>query len=310
MDSKSKLVKILYQNQTVSGEVIATQLGVSRNMVWKSINGLIADGFDICSSAKGYTLNAFPPHLTAEEIYCKTSEDFFDIKMFDSLPSTNAYCHDNVENFEKNTLVIARSQQSGKGRLDRNFYSPQGGLYLSFCFKQSLDISYAPHLTLFTAVAVCKAIEEVCSLKVGIKWVNDLFLEDKKVCGILSEATLSCEDKKINRFIIGIGLNTNVLSFPPELENVATSIAIFTKKSVNNAVIVAKIIENMAKLPTEITKKSCLKEYKKRCFILGKTVYLQGNPVTCLDVAKDCALVVKDGKKTKKLYAGEVSVKL
>ncbi len=310
MNSKIKLIKILSENKVVSGEVIAENLGVSRNMVWKWINSLTQDGFNILSGPKGYSLTSFPQKITAEEFYLYDNSEFFDVKVFDSLPSTNDYCREHAEEFKGNTLIIARAQTSGKGRLERKFHSPENGLYMSFCFKENLDISHAPHLTLYSAVMVAKAIESVCGLEAKIKWVNDLFINGKKVCGILSEANLSCEEKKINRFIVGIGVNVNAVDFPEELKDIATSLRLEGQKTVNTTVLASAIAKNMATLPTGVTKKSFINEYKKRCFIIGTTVFVEGQPARVLDVCKDGSLLVEIQGETKKLYAGEVSVKL
>lgn len=308
MNKSLQILKILTQNKTVSGEVIAKELGVSRNMVWKIINSLIEQGFIITSSPKGYTFNSFPKKFTEEELFLK-SGDFFDIKIFDQLPSTNLYCHENLQNFEKNTLIIARTQTKGKGRLNRSFISEEGGLYMSFCFKQNLPIEYSAHITLFTAVAVARAIEKICNLSVDIKWVNDLFVGGKKVCGILSEASISCEEKSIKNFIVGIGINANNKTLAKEIEDIATSLYLQTKKSVNMAILATEIINNMAKLPSEINS-DFLNEYRKRCFIIGKTVYLENQPAQVLGVNNDCSLKVLVDNHEKNLYAGEVSLKL
>jgi len=308
MNSKVKLIQLLANSSIVSGKVIAEKLQVSRNMVWKWVNALIEDGFDIKSSPKGYSLISFPQKITAEEV-CLNLTDEFDVQVFDSLTSTNAYCHDHAEEFKKNTLIIARTQTAGKGRLNRNFYS-NGGLYMSFFFREELDISHAPHLTLYTAIMVARAIESVCNISVKIKWVNDLFINDKKVCGILSEANLSCEEKKIKHFTIGIGVNTNTNTFPNELKDIATSICLESQKPVNTSVLAGVIAKNMATLPSGVTQKEFLNEYKSRCFIIGKTVFVDGQSALVLDVLKDGSLLVDIMGEKKKLYAGEVSIKL
>ncbi len=308
MNKSLEIIKILTQNQTVSGETIAKELGISRNMVWKIINSLTEKGFVISSSPKGYTFNSFPKHITEEELILKAG-NYFDIKIFDQLPSTNAYCHDNAQNFDKSTLIIARTQSKGKGRLNRSFLSPEGGLYMSFFFKHSLPIDRSAFITLFTAVAVARAIEAVCNISVQIKWVNDLFVGGKKVCGILSEASISCEEKAIKHFIVGIGINANTSTLPKEIENIATSIKKQTKKSVNMTILATEIIKNIAKLPSDINS-NFLEEYRKRCFIIGKTVFVENQPALVLEVNDDCSLAVEINGERKNLYAGEVSLKL
>ncbi len=309
MSSKVKLIKILSENKINSGETIAEKLGVSRNMVWKWVNSLISDGFDVISSPKGYSLISFPQKITAEEM-CLYCDDYFDVQVFDTLPSTNAYCREHLKEFNGNTLIVARKQLEGKGRLEREFYSPENGLYMSFCFKESLDVSLAPHITLYTAVMVAEAIESLCEASVKIKWVNDLFINEKKVCGILSEATVSCEEKRINNFIVGIGVNVNTKEFPNMLKDIATSLSLELQKPVNTSILAGIIAKKMATLPVGVTKKDFLKDYKRRCFIIGKTVYIDNKPAKALDVCDDGSLLVESYGERKKLYAGEVSIKL
>lgn len=308
MNKNLQVLKLLSKNKTVSGESIAKLLGISRNMVWKIINSLNQEGYTITSSTKGYSLIDFPQKLTAEQLLLYTNESF-DIKVFDELSSTNTYCHDNVDSFEKNTLIIALSQSAGKGRLNRTFLSPNGGLYMSFCFKQSLPIELSPHVTLYTAVAVAKAIESICKIDVAIKWVNDLFVEDKKICGILSEASISCEEKIIKHFTVGIGINVNNQTMPKEIKDIASSLQICTNKSVNMTVLATEIIKNMQNLPNDINS-NYLEEYRKRCFIIGKTVYVQNQPALVISVNDDCSLQVQINGEIKNLYAGEVTLKL
>ena len=308
MNSKLDLIKILFNNDTVSGQEIAKKLGVSRNMVWKNVNSLLQDGFKISSSPKGYKLLSFPSDITKEELllYLDTN---FDVLIFDSIPSTNEYAKQNISSFKKNTIIIAREQSCGKGRFNRKFYSNKGGLYLSIVFKESLDISYASLITLFTAVAVSCAIEEICDISCNIKWVNDIFLNGKKVCGILSEASISCEQKTIYDYIIGIGINVEN-SIDTEIENIATTLKKETKKPINKSILCAEIIKNMQNLTTEIQNGNYLQEYKNRLFILGKKVIIDGQEGIVLSLNDNGSINVQIGEETKTFYAGDVSLKL
>lgn len=308
MNSKFDLIKILFNSETISGQEIAKQLGVSRNMVWKNVNALLQDGFKISSSAKGYKLISFPNDITKEELLLNLKTDF-DILVFDSLPSTNEYAKQNISSFTKNTIIIAKEQHSGKGRFNRKFYSNKGGLYLTIVYKENLDISYASLITLFTAVAVSKAIEKIADISCDIKWVNDIYLSGKKVCGILSEASISCEQKTIYDYIIGIGINIEN-SLDKEIEDIATSLQKQIKKPINKSILCAEIVKNMQNLTAEIKTSNYLQEYKNRLFILGKKVLIDNQEGVVLSLNDNGSINVQIGEETKTFYAGDVSLKI
>jgi len=306
MNSKMNLLKILYGKDYVSGQEIARKLNVSRNMVWKIINSLLEEGFQILSSSKGYKLVSFPNDLTKEELsfYAKTD---FDIVFFDTIDSTNTYAKTHVDSFTKNTIIIAKEQTLGKGRFDRRFFSKAGGIYVTFIFKETFDLTDSSHLTLFAAVAICKAIEKVCKIKPDIKWINDIFIKGKKVCGILSEASISCEEKKLKNVIIGIGLNVDN-PLDPSIVNIATTLSKETDKPVNKSILTSEIIKNMQKLPYAVQDRKYFSEYKKRLFILKKKVLIDGEEGFVLKLNNDCSLLVEVNGIKKKIYVGDVSL--
>ncbi|MDR2515697.1 MAG: biotin--[acetyl-CoA-carboxylase] ligase [Christensenellaceae bacterium] len=232
MSTKEKLLELLAQarGQSLSGEEIAKALGLSRAAVWKAALALRQEGYALeAAPRRGYALlpgsgplrlEALLPHLSAE---AKRAE----IQLFQSLESTNqALKALALQEAPHGTALLAEEQTKGRGRFGRAFHSPKGtGLYLSILLRGDLLKGKIPSaFTLCAAVAACAAVEEVCSLRPQIKWVNDLMLNGRKVCGILSEAAQSLEGGGLDWLVVGLGLNVSTRAFPPEIEALAGSL--------------------------------------------------------------------------------------
>jgi len=221
----------------VSGQVLAKAIGCSRTAVWKHIEDLRKEGFKLeAVQKKGYRLIHTPSVLTEEEILLglETEKIGRSIFMYDSIPSTQKIAQELAPTVEEGTIVIAEEQTLGRGRLDRQWYSPKGtGVWMTLVIKPNIPIQQAPQLTLLTAVAVVQAIEAISGLLPTIKWPNDILLNGKKVCGILTE--MEADSDRIQNIFIGTGVNVNEKNFPNELRNKATSIAIETNKEMNRA---------------------------------------------------------------------------
>lgn len=304
----------------ISGSELAVRLGVSRNAVWKSIKQLEKQGYDIeAVTNKGYCL------LVSNDILSRQSiEKYLEVKnviieTYDSVGSTNSILREKAdEEAPEWTVVIANEQTKGRGRMGRFFYSPKDtGIYMSILLRPKISAYKSINITTCAAVAVARALETDTEIKAGIKWVNDIYVGDKKVCGILTEATTDIEDGTLKYVILGIGINI----FPPEedfpvdIKNIASSV--FDRNIGDKdyrASIVAGIINNLSKLYSDIEKASFYEEYKKRSFLLGKEVYIikkDGNEeVLAVDLDKDFGLIVqkKDGSR-QHLNSGEVSVR-
>ena len=228
--------------------------------------------------------------------------------------TTNSTNDDAKEYIGKNTVVIAENQDKGRGRLNRTFYSPKGkGIYMSMLINPNLSISDGVKITTFIAVAVAKSIEKLTNLTVGIKWVNDLYINGKKVCGILTEAGSDFQNNKLKYAVCGIGINCYGLDFPLEISNIATSLEKEGAKVDRNALI-AEIINQTINIEEEILSGNYLAEYKNRLIMLNKeiTVYTGGYEykATAVDVTENGGLVViKNGEKIT-VNSGEVSIKL
>lgn len=256
----------------------------------------------------------------------------YQFEIHDEIDSTNARAKQLYAEGTERAVVIAESQTKGRGRLGRSFYSPKGnGIYMSILFKTGREATDAVKVTTFAAVAVSRAVERVSGLKAGIKWVNDIYINEKKVCGILTEAGFSNESRGIDYVIAGIGINVYGREFPEDIRDIATSIEAEidrTARNNENAALqtpdrnqlIAEILNQMEPFVTG-EETDYLEEYRERSVIIGKRVnVINGNvqyPALAVGIDDDCGLIVEreeiDGNVTgerKVITAGEVSIRL
>lgn len=322
LNLKNKVLDILFQNKgkTVTGGDIAAILGVSRNTVWKSVNALKADGFDITSFPNsGYCLSQDDDSLSEAEIRRFLTAKAFgsEIEIAAEIDSTNAELKRRTEPMADGFVLVANRQTGGKGRLGRAFSSEKGqGIYMSIALKPLLPIEQTQHITICAAVAVCNAIEAVCGFSPQVKWVNDIYYQGKKLCGILTEAVIGAELGKISLLVLGIGLNTGKI--PSEFADIAGSIADFcTEKGLRNRLI-AQILNNLeaeySKLGSKKGFAEIIESYRKRQFIFGEKVIVNNftstYEATALDIDGEGRLLINADGKLQKLGAGEVSLKV
>ena len=313
MKTKSKILNILISsNEFVSGEVIAKKLSVSRVAVKKAVDKLRNEGYAITSvTNKGYLLEK-NQGINKDIIKSYLTSDI-DVIVLDKTESTNLDAK-NLAESGKNCVVIALTQTGGKGRMDRKFHSPSGGVYLSVIIRPNLPIASGVKITTFSAVAVRRAILNLCGLDLKIKWVNDLFLNGKKVCGILTEASCDFEQNLLKYAVVGIGINVDTEVFPTEISSIATSLYNESKIKVDKNKLIAQIINCLLSAEKEINDGNYLDEYRKNCFILGKpvTVY-SGSDVydaIAVDINSNGSLTVNKNGQNIVVSSGEVSVKL
>ena len=321
MSTKTELLRYLDANfgNYVSGEKLARELGVSRAAVNKAARSLRRSGYKIYSrTSQGYCIREKSDILSEASLEgllkypCR-------LKVFDSIGSTNNYAK-TIEIGERPVVVVSNSQTAGKGRLGRTFVSPPDtGLYITVAIKPSFDLAKSPFITIATAVAVCHAIDEVCGVSPKIKWVNDLYLRDRKICGILTEAQTNLETGRIDSLIIGIGINCFPGSFPAELDGIAGSIA-EEMNAFSRTQLAASVVNHLLDTISEIGEKNFISEYRRRCFILGKNILV--HPLTgerpikarAIDIDDNGGLVVEymEGLRMRDmetLSTGEVSVR-
>ena len=321
MTIKEQVLAVLEKNKgkSISGERLAKQLFCSRNAVWKAIKALQNDGYRIDAvTNKGYCLSIDNNVFSVASIK-KYLENDCDIILLDNTDSTNNYLKALAENGSaEKTVVIAESQSCGKGRMGRSFFSPKNGLYMSILLRPQFSAEKSLFITTAAAVAVSDAVEEMSSRKTGIKWVNDIFIDDKKVCGILTEASVDFETGGLYYAVLGIGVNIYHPSdgFPDELKGIAG--AVFDKVPQDNEIkqkLTAKIIDNFLNIYYDFENSDFMKKYKQRSCILGKEVFvIKGDHKTkavAVDIDDSARLVVKyENGEVETLSSGEVSVKL
>ena len=222
---------------------------------------------------------------------------------FKQIDSTSTYARLNAPDLPLPSLIIAESQSAGRGRRGNSFYSPDGtGLYMTLLFEAKNEISL---ITPAAAVAVCKALNDFFSIDAKIKWVNDIFYNGKKICGILSEC-FSVNSKKL--IAVGIGINLTTADFPENLPN-AGSIGLDCDKALL-AETIGKYILEYAENPDN---DSVLKKYKERLFVIEKTISFRENNIEYSAVVKgineQCNLIVElPDKSIKTLSSGEISI--
>lgn len=323
MSNKEKILNILLDNKGdyVSGEDIANSLQISRNAVWKSISKLKEEGISILSSKKlGYMLPSDLDILSKEEISNALIDELkgTEIHLLNTVDSTNDYAKMLAkQDAPEYTLVVADTQTHGKGRMGRVFSSPSGtGIYMSFILRPKTSLETAQLITSCVAVAISKAIDTLCNCSSKIKWVNDIFLNDKKISGTLTEGAINFENGSFEYAIVGIGINVRSVKniFDGELSSIATSIENETGLKISRSRLIAEVFNNVYLQLQSIDEKSFIKEYKKRSLIVGKDVIVSENGqevfAKAIGIDKTAGLIVQfeDGS-TKVLNSGEARIR-
>lgn len=322
MTKESVLTILRNENDYVSGEKISKLLGVSRAAINTAVKTLRAEGYEILSSTnKGYCLNAVPDSLTSKELSVYLGKQRMQsVLCVDSVDSTNNRLRELAfSGASDGQVVIADEQLNGRGRRGREFISPKDkGIYLSMLFRPDSLPSDVVEITAWTAVAVNNAIESVCGIRAGIKWVNDLVFNRRKVCGILTEMSVESESGYVQYIIIGIGINVNENEedFPEEIKGIATSLSIENNKEYSRALIASEIIKELDIMRSawHKEKQSYLEAYKNDNITIGKEISVVRNSEVKQGVATsigdDFSLNVcyKDGR-CENLSSGEISVR-
>lgn len=243
---KTKILSLLKEADSyLSGQELCNKFGVSRTAVWKAINQLKDEGYIIeAVQNRGYHLVEYPDLITYSEIKSVLTTKWAGLELyyFDTLDSTNTKAKQLAEEGAPHgTLVIANQQSGGKGRRGRTWESPANtGIWMTLILKPDMNPTHASMLTLVMALAVTKACNEITNAACSIKWPNDIVLNRKKICGILTE--MSAEMDYINHIVIGVGINANMDEFPDELEEKATSIKKENGEKINRAQLINKVM--------------------------------------------------------------------
>ena len=319
MTIREKALEVLGRGETVSGEQLAKELGVSRNAVWKVMNRLREGGYKIDAvTNRGYRLLSAPDLLCETEIrrWLTTKEMGRKLEIHDLLDSTNNRAKAlAAEGAPHGTAVIADSQTGGRGRRGRSFFSPEhSGIYLTVILRPPCTPEQASLLTSMAAVATARAIEKTADADVKIKWVNDLYLGDRKICGILSEAGMNMESGQLDHVAVGIGVNTARMACPPELQEIATSVGNETGTVPDRNRLIAEILNELEKLYDEQDSTAFLRESRRRSNVIGRDItVIEGEkryPARAVDIDSRGRLIIETPEGRTRLNYGEVSLKL
>lgn len=320
---QSKILNILKENLDafVSGQTISKRLNISRQSVSKHIKKLKESGYPIESvSKKGHRLSGEDVSFyQAVEIMSenKASKIGKSIIYLESVDSTNNYLKNIAFKAEPFTVVLSDEQTLGKGRLGREWASQKGtGIFMSILLKPDIEPSQAPKITLIAAAAMTKALESVTDMSVGIKWPNDLIMNQKKVCGVLTE--MSAELGSVNYVVVGIGVNVNQESFPETLREKATSLFLEGKQIYSRKKILLEFFMAFEKLYEDFIKHHTLRKTMEVCkehsILLNKEVYLQTKAdkrkVKVIDFNEAGHMIVlNENHEEEAVFYGEVSVR-
>ncbi len=322
MQTKERLLLYLDQNRDrfVSGEELGEQLSVSRSALWQALRSLRIAGYTILSEqGQGYRLAESCEVYTAPTIQARLADVAmpYTIEMRRSLPSTNRTLREMAQaGAPAGTVLIAKRQTAGYGRKQRTFFSQGGGIYMSLLLRPQLRAAAALTLTTTAAVAVVDAIRQVVGREAAIKWVNDVYLDGKKVCGILTESSLT-PDGNIDYAILGIGINVfpPVGGFPQEIRDIATALLPeMTPMTHQRSDLVVALLRRLAELLPMCHSPQLHAAYCRASFLVGRTV-----TVLREDGTKDIAVVIGIDEhyrllvrypsgKCDALFSGEVSI--
>ena len=327
MNTKEKAAKLLEENKEtyISGACMAEELGVSRTAVWKAIGKLEEEGYRIEAEAgKGYRLAEDHDIISEATVrkYLKTEKDGeaaewpAPVLAFKEVGSTNDVIREQaLAGAPEGTVAVAASQTKGRGRKGRPFYSPiDTGVYFSILLRPDMEGFDPASITVTAAVAVAMALEKMDVEDVGIKWVNDIFVGGKKICGILTEATADLETGGIDHAVLGIGINVYEPEggFPEGLREIAGSVFDKDRKQDGRSRLAAEVVRGFSDL---YRGGDVMEEYRKRCFVPGNevTVIKADRKIPAFAVAVDekCRLLVRYGDGSEEALAtGEVSLKM
>ena len=328
MSTKLTLLEVLNQNTNtyLSGQQLADQLGLSRNAVWKAMKKLQEQGFTIESKAGvGYRLLK-QSDIVTKDYLAEHIETPCKFHIYDVVDSTNLIAR-TLDVADVPHVIVANEQTKGRGRLGRSFYSPaNAGLYMTIVFRPDFSLDKSMLVTTFAAIAVCRAMDQVTGLRPKIKWVNDIYLGDKKVCGIGTEAQTSFETGNIDKILIGIGVNCFETTFPEGLGETATFIE-NPRREFTRSELAAAIVNEFFNALSEPDTGKLIREYKARSFILGEQIMIyntitgqspdqntKGIKARAIDIDQNGGLVVEylEGRRMREMEtitSGEVSIR-
>lgn len=320
---KEEILQIFKEkNDFVSGQELCEHFNVSRTAIWKAVKALKDSGYEIESvTNKGYRLKSVADVLNETEIknHLNTKKIAQQLKYFDVIDSTNLECKRIADagQFYDGTLIVADRQDAGRGRRGRTWECPAGiNIAMSLLLKPDIAPDTASMLTIVMAMAVANAVKKVSALDVKIKWPNDIIINGRKFCGILTE--MSLEMDYIHYVIIGVGINVNQLEFPEEIKDIATSVKLQKGESVSRAKIVANVMAEFERLYEQFLAdgdlSALMEEYNQYLVSFAKEVRVLDPKGEFCGISEGInsvgeLLVRKEDGNLANVYAGEVSVR-
>lgn len=311
---KQKVLSLLKLNKDklVSGTHIAEELNITRSYVSKVVNELIVNGHLIDTiDRSGYIYRN--SNKCIEIDHTDFNECIKNIYVLDKVDSTNKYLKVLAnEGLEEISIVISKEQTEGRGRLGRTFISNKGkGIYMSILLRPQFDVELSKRITSLTATAVSEAIDKVTGQKTKIKWVNDIYLNDKKLAGILTEGHTNFEAGKIEYIVVGIGINLYHQEFPKDLDNIVTTLEDETNNIYSINDIIKEIINNFIYYYQNIKVNKHIDIYRDKSYVINKEVELNIHGTLkygkVLNIDEEGELVVLINNKEETIYSGEIT---
>lgn len=314
ISKRENILEMLKKNDTISGEKIARQLDISRTAVWKHIQTLKTKGYNIQSiKKKGYHLSEIPDKPIQEEIATQIQTKLIGkhIHYFSCLPSTNNYAKTLIKkNIPEGTIIVSDIQTEGRGRKNRTWNSDSGGLWFSIILYPELPPQHGMIVTMAASIAIAETIKEITDIHPTIKWPNDVLINGKKICGILTE--LDAEIDAIHYLIVGIGLNVNN-TLTESIKQKATTLQKECNQLVSRVHLLRRILEKFDILYQKISQKEY--EYMKTNWlnntdIIGKklrihkqTQLIEGTAIGITDTG---SLILQTDQGEKQILTGDV----
>jgi len=302
--TKRQILKALRDyGDYLSGETLSKQYGISRVSIWKHIHGLKEDGYAIDSSARGYKFISSPDLMLPYEFPGLEERIYY----FSEIGSTmNAARELAKKGAKEGTLVIAEVQTHGRGRLNREWLSPKGGIYFTIILRPRISPAYAPRINLMISIAVATTIKKLFRLNAELKWPNDVLIKGRKVCGILAE--MNAEIDIVNFVNVGIGINANTSI--PQVEKTSTSLKDMLGGKISRKGFLSVLIGEIEQWQSRLMEDDLLEEWKQLSATLNKDVKIvaPGEVIAgrAIDIDTTGALIIKQSNGSlKKAMAGD-----
>lgn len=320
--TRNKLIQLLaaHKETYISGQMLSDELNISRSAIWKHMNELKKDGYEIEGKAnRGYRIISYPNKLSENTISWGLETDWLgkNIVHKETLPTTQRVAHEMaLDGARHGSIVIANEQTEGKGRIDRVFHSKKGdGIWMSVVLRPNILPYLAPQLTLLTATVLANVLDRYAGVQPQIKWPNDVLINGKKISGILTE--MQAEQDQVLYVIIGIGININQekTDFPADVQDKVTSLKMATNKAWDIVPLIQEILHTFEIKYNQFIETGFERvkhDWENYGFRLNERLKINTGRETWeglfLGIAEDGALLAerKPGK-IEKVYSGEIS---